>query len=127
MEVSDLTPFRPVPRLGLEIISKEYVKDLGDKRVCSCIAQDASGECTLTLWNRDIDRFQEGDFVLIQRGWCKEYNGRIQVSAGKFGNIKLVTRPEKKKKDTSNARKLGTDPRNLDWYLRPTLYALRTR
>ncbi len=125
MEVSGLEANKPIPLLGLEIISKQDIKEWNGNRVCSCIATDASGECILSLWNDEIDRFEEGDFIVIRNGWCKEYNGIMQVSSGKFGRIELIKRPKKIKDDGGSSKSI--EYMRLNWYLRPTISKIRFR
>ncbi len=124
MEVYELEGNRPVPLLGLEILSKEGVREWNQNKVCSCLARDASGECVLSLWNHEVDLFQEGDFVVVKKGWCKEYRGDLQVSSGRYGKIELVKRSKEHKPESLEAK----EPQiSLTSYLRPTLSELRFR
>jgi len=126
MDVSGLEPNKPVPLLGLEIILKQDVREWNEHRVCSCTARDASGECVLSLWNNDVDVFEEGDFVVLKKGWCKEYNGVLQVSSGRFGEIDLIRRPLKEREKTGLAESLEVQmPMNS--YLRPAINEIRCR
>lgn len=63
-------------------------------KVCNALVQDATGKITLTLWNEDVDKVDVGDKVHIQNGWCSEYKGEKQLSAGKFGKIEVVGKGE---------------------------------
>jgi replication factor A1 len=45
---------------------------------------------TITLWNDDIDRVNEGDSIKITKGWFQVYNGTMQISSGKFGKIEKI-------------------------------------
>ncbi|MBI2666701.1 hypothetical protein HYX13_03760, partial [Candidatus Woesearchaeota archaeon] len=38
----------------------------------------------------DVEKVSVGDKIRLQNGWCSEYKGEKQVSAGKFGKIELV-------------------------------------
>jgi len=124
MEVIELEENRPVPLLGLEIISIEGVREWNQNRVCSALARDASGECILSLWNQEVDVFQEGDFIVLKKGWCKQYRGEMQVSSGRYGKIELIKRPQKIKPQIARNNIPQT---NLSSYLRPTLSELRSR
>ncbi|GEM_PF-3741207 len=124
MEVYELEENRPVPLLGLEILSKQGTREWNQNKVCSCQVRDASGECVLSLWNQEVDFFREGDFIVVKKGWCKEYGGNLQVSSGKYGKIELVKRPQKLKPEPQKS----TEPQlSLSSYLRPTLSELRSR
>jgi len=72
---------------------EKYGKTL---RVCNAVVEDDSGAMTLSLWNDDIDRVNEGDKLKITNGYVSEFNGTKQLSAGKFGKIDVVYDTEKK-------------------------------
>lgn len=59
-------------------------------RVCNAKVKDDTGSVILTLWNDDIDKLKVGDKIQLQNGWCSEFKGAKQVSAGKFGKIEAV-------------------------------------
>ena len=68
---------------------REFTNFRGQGRVVNCKGKDKTGEIKLTLWNDDIDKVAEGDTVVIENGWAKDYRGELQVSAGKFGKLKV--------------------------------------
>ena len=83
-------------RSGINL--KANVKKLGEKRtvslksgeqkdVCDHILADDSGDIKLTLWGDDISKVKEGDVVVIDNGYTKEFRGDISISAGKFGKM----------------------------------------
>ena len=49
--------------------------------------QDSSGEIVLTAWNDQCDIMEEGKNYEIKAGWFKEYNGKMQLSLGKYGQV----------------------------------------
>ncbi|MBU0899097.1 MAG: DNA-binding protein [Nanoarchaeota archaeon] len=78
----------------VEVVSKGDVRTF-DKfgksgRVCNCVIKDDSGEMELTLWNDEIDAIEAGQKVKITDGWVKEWNGKMQISAGKNGKIEKI-------------------------------------
>jgi len=77
-----------------EIISKdkprEFEKFGKQIRVCNCKLKDDSGNITLTLWNEEVDKADVGDKVKIINGYCSEFQGEKQLSAGKFGKLEVV-------------------------------------
>ncbi len=77
-----------------EVISKDEPKEFerfGSKgRVCGCTIKDNSGEIKLTLWNDDIDKVNVGDKVKISNGYCNEFQGEKQLTAGKFGKLEII-------------------------------------
>ena len=56
-------------------------------RVCNATIKDDSGIMTLTLWNEEIESVEEGDKISIIDGWVKEWQGVMQISAGRNGKI----------------------------------------
>ena len=77
-----------------EIVKKDDIKEFekfGNKgKVCNCVIKDDSGEINLTLWNDDCDKIKVGDKVKISNGYCNEFQGEKQVTAGKFGKLEVI-------------------------------------
>ena len=82
---------------------KATVKKLGEprtvslksgeqKNVCDHTLADDTGEIKLTLWGDEITSVKEGDVVVIDNGYTKEFRGEISLSAGKYG--KMMINPE---------------------------------
>ena len=69
---------------------REFNKNSGNLRVCDAELKDDSGEIKLTLWNDEIDKVKVGDKVKITNGYCGEYQGEKQLSAGKFGKLEVI-------------------------------------
>ena len=59
-------------------------------RVCNCNVKDETGTIKLTLWNEDVDKVKEGDKIHLKNGWCSEFKGERQLSAGKFGELEVL-------------------------------------
>lgn len=87
------------PRMGkIEITAA--VKEIGEARefdkfgkkgrVCNATISDDSGETKLTLWNDEIDKVKTGDKVKITNGYVNEFQGEMQLTAGKFGKLEVV-------------------------------------
>ena len=78
----------------VEVVSKGEIRTFNrfDKvgRVCNCVIKDDSGEMELTLWNDEIDTIEVGQKLKITDGWVKEWNGTMQISAGKNGKIEKI-------------------------------------
>ena len=94
MEVKDIHPNMGNIDLVLEVVTKEESRTFekfGKKgKVCNSLVQDATGKISLTLWNEDIEKVKVGDKIHLQNGWCSEFRGEKQLSAGKFGKIEIV-------------------------------------
>ena len=91
MKISEAKPNSNASLDEVEITGKgevrEFVKFDKPGRVCNCTIKDDSGEMELTLWNDEIDSVNEGDKLKITDGWVKEWNGKVQISAGRNGKI----------------------------------------
>lgn len=94
MEIKDLRANQGKIDLVVHVIAKEQTRTF-DKfgkqgKVCNAQVKDGSGQVTLTLWNEDIEKVEVGDKIHVQNGWCSEYRGEKQVSAGKMGKLEVV-------------------------------------
>jgi replication factor A1 len=87
MKVSDLRDRMPVDELKLTVMSLGETRDTSYGKVQSATAQDDTGTVTLSLWNDQVGKFAANDAVVLKNGWCKDFRGQLQVSAGKFGTI----------------------------------------
>lgn len=96
MEIGELKPRSKVEKIELVVVEKEeargFINKLGVKgMVCNAKASDRSGaKIGLTLWNDEIERINVNDRVLITNGWVKEWNGNLELSAGKFGKMEVL-------------------------------------
>ena len=95
MNIKDLQVNQGKVDLVVEVTEKDeprtFEKFGKTGRVCNAKVKDGTGSVTLTLWNDDIDKLKVGDKIRLQNGWCSEFKGAKQVSAGKFGKIEGVT------------------------------------
>jgi replication factor A1 len=77
-----------------EIVAISPVRDVttsrGPSQVADATLKDDSGSITLTLWGDDTKRFTVGQKVRITDAWCKDYRGKLQISMGRSGTIKVV-------------------------------------
>ena len=94
MEIKDIEANKGNVDIVAEVVSKDEPREFekfGKKgSVCNAKLKDESGEVKLTLWNDDIGGVEIGDKIHLQNGWCSEYQGEKQLSAGKFGKIEVV-------------------------------------
>lgn len=95
LKVTDLRDRTSVDEIELEIIDKEEPRDFQSQsgssgQVCNATGKDDTGEVTVTLWNEEIDLVDVGETIRITNGWAKEYQGEIELSAGKYGELEVV-------------------------------------
>jgi ssDNA-binding replication factor A large subunit len=58
-------------------------------KVADAIIADESGEAKLTLWAEQIEKVKPGDTVQIIEGMAREWQGQIQISVGRRGELKV--------------------------------------
>jgi len=95
MLVKDLKPRTGFDEIKGEITSKgeprAFASAQGQGTVCNAALKDESGEeVSLTLWNEDYKKVEEGNTVVIKNGWVTEYKGKLQISAGRNGSIEIL-------------------------------------
>ncbi len=94
MKVNELQPNQGKVDVTVEVISKESVRTFSkfgkDGRVCNAVVKDDSGQIKLTLWNEEVDTINVGDIVQITNGYVKEWQGELQLSAGRFGKMEVT-------------------------------------
>ncbi len=97
-KVKDLQVNKNFEALQLEITSKgeprQFATQKGSGTVCNAAGKDKTGEIKITLWNDECNQVNEGDNIVIKNGWCTEYKGEKQVSAGKMGSIEVAKEEE---------------------------------
>lgn len=91
MKISELVARAPVDEITVKIEEKSEPREVrgGTLKVCDCTATDDSGSVTLTLWNDEIEKVAVGDTVIIKKGWVNEFQGKKQLSRGKFGEMEV--------------------------------------
>lgn len=54
------------------------------------IIADSAGQVKISFWDDQVGQFKVGDKIMMSTGWCKEFNGELQVSSGKYGKIRKI-------------------------------------
>ena len=96
MNVKDLHPNAKIDDMELTLTDmkdpREFTSKWGSSgRVCDAQGKDGNGDSVIvTLWNDEIDLFQVDDRIRITNGYCKEFRGELQVSAGKYGKLEKL-------------------------------------
>ncbi len=112
MEISQLTPKTGKIELQAEVVAigepRSFNKFGKEGRVATARLRDHSGECDMSLWNDEIEKVKVGDTVKITNGWCDEFRGEKQVSAGRFGKLEIISSagaaaPQEKGKSATDA------------------------
>ncbi len=96
MKVKDLRPRSKVDSIELVIIEKgeprSYTsRDGTSGKVCDARGKDEDGDTVVvSLWNEDIERVGLNDRISITNGWVSEWQGNIQLSAGRYGTLEVL-------------------------------------
>ncbi len=90
MNVNEIQTNKKVPLIKVKIKELNPVEEKGQHQYQDGIVEDETGTIKIAFWNEQVNNFKAGDEIVIQDGWCKEYEGEKILSGGKFGNIKLV-------------------------------------
>ena len=70
---------------------RDVTTSRGPAQVADATLKDDSGSITLTLWGEDTRRYSVGQRVQITDGWVKDYRGKLQLSMGRSGTIRVVS------------------------------------
>ncbi len=94
LNIKEVKPRQGKIDIELEIVDIGEVREFerfGKKgRVVTALAKDETGEINLTLWNDEIDIVKVGDKIRITNGYCSEFQGERQLSAGKYGKLEVL-------------------------------------
>ena len=96
MNINQLKPKGSVEKIELTIVEMDEVRGFISKfgvkgKVCNAVAKDEDGaRIGLTLWNDEIDKVDVNDRIRIMNGWVKEWNGNLEISAGRFGKLEVL-------------------------------------
>lgn len=95
MKISDLKPNEPVDRIELDVEEvgevRSFLSHRGKGKVATAIVKDETGTATLTLWNEQIEEVRSGDKVVVENGFVKTFQGKLQITTGRQG--KLIVQP----------------------------------
>ncbi|MGI0055187.1 MAG: OB-fold nucleic acid binding domain-containing protein [Thermoplasmata archaeon] len=69
---------------------REVTTSRGTSKVADATLEDATGTTTLTLWGDDISKYPVGSKIELTDGWVKDFKGKLQVSLGRSGSIKVL-------------------------------------
>lgn len=91
MKISELEPNSKVVNLVFNFdVLEEKKESTNGVPVQEGVISDETGQAKITLWADYAGKFKQGDKAVMSTGWCKEFEGALIVSTGKFGKINLV-------------------------------------
>ena len=99
MQIKDLKPKQGNVDVTVDVVdvgsAREFQKFGKPGRVATAVAKDETGDIKLSLWNEEIDKIQAGDKVHIINGYVNEWQGEMQLTAGRMGKLEVVGKAEK--------------------------------
>jgi len=94
MQLSEIAPGQGKIQVEVEVVSvdaaREFEKFGRKGRVATALVKDDSGSMKMTLWNEEIDMVKPGIKIRITNGYCNEFQGEKQLTAGRFGKLEVV-------------------------------------
>lgn len=94
MNISELQPRQG--KVDIEVTITEvqpprtFSKMGSSGKVANATVTDGSGTITLSLWNEDADKYVVGDKLKLTNGFVSEWQGQLQLSAGKYGKLEKI-------------------------------------
>ena len=94
MKIGELKPNMADVEIEAEVESMEEPRQAqtkyGPKPVATAHLKDDTGTIDLTLWGNQISSVKAGDKVKITGGFVKEWNGNIQLTVTRNGEIQVL-------------------------------------
>ena len=94
MQVKDLKPRQGNVDITIDVVdvgeAREFQKFGKPGKVANAIAKDETGDIKLTLWNDEIEKVKAGDKVHLVNGYVNEWQGEMQLTAGRMGKLEVV-------------------------------------
>ncbi|MBS3133115.1 DNA-binding protein [Candidatus Woesearchaeota archaeon] len=94
MKISELKPRQGSVEVTGEIVEVEEARMFNkfgkEGRVANAVLKDESGQIKLTLWNEQADQVKQGSKVTIKNGYVNEWQGEMQLTTGKFGQLEVL-------------------------------------
>jgi len=87
-----------------DVINKTEIREFNKfgkpLKVATAIIRDESGEAQLSLWNQETDKINQGDRIKLTNGFAKDYQGKLQLTVGKFGKLEIIGKAANVEADT---------------------------
>ena len=95
MKISEVQPGMSKVNIKGKVVEIGKIRDVRtrygkDTRVANIVVEDESGKLKLTLWGDQIEKVSVGNTVEVINGFAREWQGEVQVSVGKFGELKVL-------------------------------------
>lgn len=90
-ELETNSTFNKIKTVVMKKISEERkIKHGKELTLGKFSVKDDSGEITLTLWGKDINRIKQGSILIIENGYVRDFMNKKQVTLGKGGRLVVL-------------------------------------
>lgn len=69
---------------------REIGTRFGPANLATAILEDETGSVRLNLWRDQIDVAKEGDTIILENAFAREFGGVVEVNIGADGTIYLI-------------------------------------
>jgi replication factor A1 len=94
VKIKEIKPGQGNIDITAEVVGIEEPRTINkmgrELRVANVTLRDDSGTITLTLWNENIDKVQEGMSIKLVNAYANTYQDKLQLTLGKFGKLETA-------------------------------------
>jgi len=94
MKISDLKANTAVDKIELDVEdvgeTRNFSSYRGNGSVATATVKDETGTATLSLWNEQINKVHAGDRIVVENGYVKIFQGKLQITTGRQGKITVL-------------------------------------
>ncbi|MBI5393137.1 hypothetical protein HZA96_04670 [Candidatus Woesearchaeota archaeon] len=113
MQIKDLQPKQGKVDITVDVVEKaaprEFQKFGNPGKLCNIKIKDETGQTTMTLWNDQVEKVKIGDKIKITNGYVNEWQGELQLSTGKFGQLEIVGKANLTEESVKSSKPIGVD------------------
>ncbi len=96
MNISDIKIGMSNISVKARVIDKSDIREVntkyGKRSVADFLLEDSTGQISLSLWEKDIDKVEVGDTIEVSGAFATKFRDRLQLNIPKTGNIKVLNR-----------------------------------
>jgi len=93
-QVKDLKKDSKRVNIFLKLVTRLEPRYAKGYKITIFVAADPTGTILVPFWNEDGNTVKVGDIIEIQNGYLSEFQGKLQLNVGKFGNFSRVEPPD---------------------------------
>jgi replication factor A1 len=96
MKVKNLKEYSRDVDLVVKVVSKSDPKevyleeDQEYHRISHALVADETGAIIFNLWDNNIGKVEEGDYIRLENGYVTSYEGSLYLSVGLYGDFLVL-------------------------------------